>query len=276
MKGRTTCPKCKHEFVIDTPDNSTKYEVVCPSCKNKFTIQPTSPDSKSEDDCHWEEHGEPRKTILSSIKPSTDKPTIAAVLLIAVFALGIASAAFPNAFIEAPLDTLSTIGMTGTVELVVIDQSNNSLGNVTITVDGVSNTTNVNGAYSVSNISLGVRTVYLSLNGYKTQTREILVVPFIISSHEITMNEEDEVDKEYIPFDTIGCSIILVIFSVFALIAALMSFERQHLDVAVVGSILSIFSFGFFAIGSIISIIALIIILKCRDEFEDGKKGKVF
>ena len=276
MKGRTTCPRCKHGFVMDAPDNSPKCEVMCPNCKNKFTIQPASTDSKSGDDCYWEEHGEPRKTILSSIKPRTDKPTIAAVLLIAVFALGITSAVFTDAFIEAPLDTLSTIGMTGTVELVIIDQSNNSIGNVSVTIDDVSNTANANLVYSFKNISPGLKTVELSLDGYKTQTREILVVPFIVSSHKITMNEEDEIDKEYIPFESIGLSIILVIFSVFALLAALMAFERRHLDVAIVGSIISIFSFGFFMIGSIISIIALIIILKYRDEFENGKKGKIF
>jgi len=261
---------------MDTPDNSDKCEVVCANCKNKFTIQPASSDSKSGDDCYWEEHGEPRKTILSSIKPKTDKPTIAAVLLITVFVLGITSAVFTDAFIEAPLDALSTIGMTGTVELVLIDQSNNSLGNVSVTIDDVSSTTNANSIYSFKNIPPGVKTVELSLDGYKTQTREILVFPLITSSHEITMNEQDEVDKEYIPFESVGCSVILVIFSVFALLAAIMSFERQHLDVAIVGSIIGIFSFGFFMIGSIISIIALIIILKCRDEFENGKKGKIF
>jgi len=274
MKGRTTCPKCKHEFVLDAPEDSNKYEVVCPNCGNKFTIQPTSCDSKSEDECFWEEHGEPRKTILSAIKPTTGKPTIAAVLLIIVFAIGITSSAFPGTFIETPLDVLANGGMTGSVDLLVLDQSNNSLGEVLIIIDGTSTTTDENGLYSAENISPGLKKVEISLTGYKTLTREILVVPFITSSHEIIM--EDGNDEKYIPFDTIGCSIILVIFSVFALLAAVVSMKRQHLDVAVVGSILSIFSFGFLMIGSIISIIALIIILKSRDEFENGKKGKIF
>jgi len=48
MKGRTTCPKCKHEFVLDVPDDSENCEIVCPNCGDKFTILPTSYDSKSE------------------------------------------------------------------------------------------------------------------------------------------------------------------------------------------------------------------------------------
>jgi len=274
MKGRTTCPKCKHEFVLDAPDDSGKVKVVCPNCGNKFTIQPTSCDSKSEDECFWEEHGEPRKTILSAIKRRTNKPTIAAVLLISVFAIGITSAAFSDTFIETPLDVLANVGMTGSVDLIVLDQSNNSLEEVSITIDGKSTDTDKNGSYSVENISLGLKKVEVSLTDYKKVTLEILVVPFITSYHEIIM--ENGNDEKYIPFDTIGCSIIIVIFSVFALLAAVMSLKRQHIDVAVVGSILGIFSFGFLMIGSIISVIALIIILKSRDEFENGKKGKVF
>ena len=274
MKGRTTCPKCKHKFVLDAPDDSEKYKVACPNCGVKFTIHPKSCDLKSGDECFWEEHGEPRKTILSSIKPRTGKPTIAAILLISVFAIGITSAAFSDIFIETPLDVLSNVGMTGSVDLLIIDQSNNSLGKVNITIDGKSTNTDENGVYSAEDISLGIKKVEVSITEYKTITSEILVVPFITSSNEIII--EDGYVEEYIPFDTIGCSIILVIFSVFALLAAIMSLKRQHFDIAVVGSILGIFCFGFLMIGSIISIIALIIILKSRDEFENGKKGKVF
>ena len=274
MKGRTTCPKCKHGFVLDAPDNSEKCEVVCPNCGDKFAIQPTSCDSKSEDECFWEEHGEPRKTILSAIKPRTGKPTIAAVLLISVFAIGITSAAFSDIFIETPLDILSNGGMTGSVDLLVLDQTNKPLGEVVITIDRTSITTDENGLFSAENISPGIKKVEISLTGYGTLTHEILVVPFITSSHEIILDDGN--DEKYIPFDTIGCSIIIVIFSVFALLAAVMSLKRQHLDVAVVTSILGIFSFGFLMIGSIISIVALIIILKSRDEFENGKKGKIF
>ena len=69
---------------------------------------------------------------------------------------------------------------------------------------------------------------------------------------------------------------IILIFSIFALIGAIACIQRKHFDVAVVGCFLSIFSFGFFMIGSVLAIIALIFIYKSKEEFDDGKKGKFF
>ena len=39
MKGRATCPKCKHSFILNLPDDKKKHEVECPNCKSKFTIK---------------------------------------------------------------------------------------------------------------------------------------------------------------------------------------------------------------------------------------------
>ena len=276
MKGRTKCPKCEHEFVLDAPKEYKKHRVNCPKCNHKFNIRPASIDSKLDDDCLWEEYGEPRKTVLSSIRPKTDKPFIATILLSFVFVIGIASATFPETLIEAPLATLSNVGMSGSIELTIVDQSNKPLylRNISVTINDASTISDINGSYNTDNVTLGIAKVELSHPQYKTLTCEVPVVPFIASSHKIIM-ENGNGDK-YIPFNTIGCSAIIAIFSIFALIAALMSLKRKHLDVAVVGSILGIFSFGFFLVGSIISIIALAIILNSREEFQDGKKGKVF
>ena len=38
MKGRTSCPKCKHEFVVDLPEKDKKHGVTCPKCKGKISI----------------------------------------------------------------------------------------------------------------------------------------------------------------------------------------------------------------------------------------------
>ncbi len=274
MKGRTTCPECKHVFVLDVPDDCNKFDAVCPKCNCNFTINTSSPDSKSGEECHWEEHGEPRKTILSSVKPKTNKPMIAAILLIIVFIIGVTTAVFSEAFIESSTGILSDAGMKGTVEISVQDINNESLENVSITLDGKPYSTNKAGALSVENVTLGIKKIKLSLMDYKTQTIEILVTPFITAHHEITMNEGD--GKENNSFDSIGCSIIFIIFSVFALLAAISSYKRQHLDVSIAGSIIGIFTFGFFLVGSILCIIAFILIMLSREEFENGKKGKIF
>lgn len=273
MKGRTTCPQCKHEFVLDLPEDRKKHDVVCPKCKNKFVIETKPSDPRSKGECSWEEHGEPRKTILSAIKPKTNRPQIVAVILIAVFIIGLSTAAFADIFIESSTAVFSAVGVTGKVELVVTDSSNTSLDSVSIEIGDLSGTTDESGFYSVENVPLGIRTVEFSFEGDKL-TYEILVLPFITSHNDIKM--ELGTGDKYVNFNSVGCSIVLGIFSVFALLAAVVCYKRRNFDVAVAGSALSIFSFGFFLIGSILSIIALIIIIMCKEEFKDGKKGKIF
>ena len=95
MKGKTTCPKCKHEFVMDMPDTSKKLEITCPNCTHSFIIKRTCKEG-TEDECWWEEHGEPRKTILSSIKKKTNKPIIASFLLLTTGILGVVTAVIYN------------------------------------------------------------------------------------------------------------------------------------------------------------------------------------
>jgi len=94
MKGRTKCPKCGYGFVVDAPDDSEKYEATCPECRHVFMVRctPSSSNASADVECGWEEHGEPRKTVLSSLRPKTNKPIIASVLLTIVFFLGVFTA----------------------------------------------------------------------------------------------------------------------------------------------------------------------------------------
>lgn len=92
MKGKTTCPACKNEFVIDIVDDKTTHKIQCLHCKHLFTIKRKC-DNTIDDDCGWEEYGEPRKTILSSMRKNTNKPIIISFLLLATGVLGIFTAA---------------------------------------------------------------------------------------------------------------------------------------------------------------------------------------
>jgi hypothetical protein len=275
MKGRTTCPKCNHEIKLDLPDTCEKTDIVCPKCSNKFTIQPKPPVPGSGEECSWEEHGEPRKTILSSFKPKTNRPKIAGILLICVFVIGLTTAVFAEAFIETSMDFASGIGMTGSTKILITDSENNSLENISIKINGLTGTTDENGFFSADNTDLGILTVELTHPEYNTQKREILVTPFFKSESTIIM-EPDDGSIANIIFDTTGCSLLIGIFSIFALIGTITCLKRQHLDVATAGSLIGILSIGFFFIGSIISIIAFALIMTSKEEFENGKKGKTF
>ena len=117
MKGRTTCPKCNHEFILDIPQDKEKYAIVCPNCNHKFTIKKSIDCKELEDECVWEERGEPRKTILSSMKPRTDKPMIASIILTFVFIIGLSSAIsimieqYKDIFISSTFELLPFIGI---------------------------------------------------------------------------------------------------------------------------------------------------------------------
>ena len=275
MKGRTKCPECKHEFVLDISDDSKKHDVICPNCENKFTIKATPSEPECGEECFWEEHGEPRKTILSSIKPKTNRPKIAAIILICVFALGITTATFSETFVESSMGVASAVGMKGTMEVHVINETNSSIDTLTVSIEGVDNIEKTsNGSYKAKDVELGFKKIKISGSGYEDITQEVLVTPFFTSYNEIKMNKGS--GSETNEFDTFGCSIILIIFSVFALLGAIACLKRIHYDVAIAGSIISIFSFGFFMIGAILAIIAFVIIFKCKEEFDNGKKGKIF
>ena len=187
MKGRIICPKCKSEFILDLVEDKKIHVVICPKCNNKFSIE-----AKCEfKELDWEEYGEPRKTVLSCIKPRSNKPLIAVVLLVCVFLIGISTAVFSYIFIQ-------------------------------------------------------------------TSSYAIYFMDFF----------KDNIN--------VGYSIIIVIFSIFTLFAIFACIKRKYFGLAIVGSFIAIFSFGFFFIGSILSIIAFVIIYLSRDEFEDEKKGKIF
>lgn len=188
MKGKIICPECNNEFILELSEDKKIHNVTCTICKYKFSVKAKC-DSK---ELIWEEYGEPRKTVMSCIKPRSNRPLIAVILLVCIFSIGISTAVFSDIFIE------STSYVTSFIDL-----------------------------------------------------------------------------KDFINMD-MDFSIIIVIFSVFALFAIFACIKRKHFGLAVIGSFIAIFSFGFFFIGSILGIIAFVLIIISRDEFEDGKKAKIF
>lgn len=275
MKGRTSCPKCKNDIVLDLPEDEKEYEVVCPNCNNKFKITAKCTDPRSNKECSWEEHGEPRKTILSSIKPKTNRPMIAGIILICVFCLGIATAIFSENFIESSLDLASDMGMTGSVKITVENQKNESIEGASVKIDGIMKKTNNDGVFYAEGVDLGIKTLEISYDDNKTQKREILVTPFFNFETTLKMENGSGIE-ELVKFNSSGCMLIFVIFSVFALLGTVACLKGKYLDIAIVGSLIGIFSFGFFFIGSILSIIAFSLIMKSKEEFENGKKGRFF
>jgi len=91
MKVRTTCPECSQEIITEVTSVSSSAEITCPACQHNFIIRHECAPNASED-CVWEEHGEPRKTVLSSLRYYSSKPMTASFLLLTTFVLGIFTA----------------------------------------------------------------------------------------------------------------------------------------------------------------------------------------
>ena len=273
--GEIVCPKCKKGFILDKKEQGKKIEVVCPNCNNRFTASYECSTVNSKEECSWIEHGEPRKTILSSNNQKTNMTTIAAILLICVFLIGIATSIYSESFQTTTLEIITAAGVKGSVRILVIDELNNTIENASININNKIFYTNVNGIFYSGNIDLGFKAIRISNSSYKTQTYEIMVNPFGSSEITVKLEEGTGIGKT-IEYDITSFSMILVIFSVFSLFGAITSFMRKYLDGAIFCSCIGFFSFGFFFIGSIISIIAILIIWSVKDEFDNEEKGKVF
>jgi DNA-directed RNA polymerase subunit RPC12/RpoP len=110
MKGKTTCPQCKHEFVMDVPEDREIHSITCPQCNHTFTVKRMFKEGEREE-CGWEEHGEPRKTILSSIKRKTNRPIIASFLLLTAGVLGVFTAVMFSSTNGPLLEELDFVNM---------------------------------------------------------------------------------------------------------------------------------------------------------------------
>ncbi|EMR73958.1 Carboxypeptidase regulatory-like domain protein [Thermoplasmatales archaeon SCGC AB-539-N05] len=288
MKGRTVCPKCKHAFILDVLNHVVKYDAVCPKCGYKFNINP-SKTSKSHNGCEvysWEECGEPRKTILSALKEKTNKPTIAGVLLITAFILGVSWAGvfgFGESILKSSMDQAGVSGILGGVSGNVTDENNTLLSDVLIEVSGtnISTVTDQNGSYSLTNVSIGIQQLNITKEGYKPQIYEILVSPFPIMPFNMEMEfvgigNEGPANNHSISelWNKIRstlyfCSVIFAVFSIFALLGGLYAIKRKNFGIVIIGSIFGILSFGFI-FGSVCSIIALILLIISKEEFGNG------
>jgi len=287
MKGRIQCPNCSKQFEIDNIDDSDDAVLICPSCNCQFNIQSSSSDGvddgSKDEDCSWEEHGEPRKTILSSVKPRTDKPMIATLLLVVVVCMGIVSSVSPGLFFQTPVMVFSAAGMQGSISIGIdevgeniFDQVNLSISQNDKTYQGIIE----NNSTFFHNLPLGVNNGELLV--YQGNESDILefeleVIPLFTNSYTLNPSNQNDSKGLMIVHNGFGwCTAILIILSVVCLIGLLSVWKRNYFDIALIGCLVGVFTVGFFFIGSILSIIAFYLIYQSRDEFVDEKKGKSF
>jgi hypothetical protein len=77
---------------------------------------------------------------------------------------------------------------------------------------------------------------------------------------------------EFIQSMILLCGVIIIILAIFPLLGGIMALKRKMWSLALIGSILGLFTVGILFISSILSFIALILIALSRKEFEQGQK----
>jgi len=284
MKGRIECPNCSGIFDIDHINDKDDTPLSCPNCQHQFIIHPScdkaSEKRQGKEDCDWEEHGEPRKTILSSMKPRTDRPMIATFLLMIVICIGIIASITPGIFLQTPVMIFAATGSQGSLSLQLPEINISTINQVSLRIheeNEVYNGIIQNDSIVFKNLPLGSFNSEITFNTINKTTLlplDLFVIPVLSNSYTISLVNQDELTVTHDGFG--WCSAILLILSVVCLVGMFSAWRRNHSYIALIGSFVGIFTIGFFFIGSILSIIAFYLIYQSRDEFDDGKKGKSF
>jgi len=290
MKGRIICPKCGHHIIADINKDVPAFSLDCPECNHHFKVKTSQVEISNVDldsevdveaDCDWEEHGEPRKTILSSIKPRTDRPMVASFILIIIVLIGIISAFFPTVFLQAPIGVASLVGAQGDVSIHLDNSSVISIDNLSVSIDQ-HNVTFVqqNNSFFASSLQLGQHQLTITHtannSGPHTVTKQVYLLPFNLSTYTITVTDTNPLSIKDESLELGWLSSIIIILSIVVLIGAFMCWRRKYSDVALIGSLVGILTVGIYFSGLILGVIAFWLILNSRDEFDDGKKGKSF
>lgn len=290
VKGSITCPKCGQHIIAEINKDVQAFTLDCPKCNHHFKVKisqvetsniPSDSKPDVEADCDWEEHGEPRKTILSSIKPRTDKPMIASLLLILVIIIGVVSAFLPTVFLQAPVGVASLAGANGELTVLVDNSSVVEAEDLSLSIDE-KNTTFVqqNDTFIASSLSLGEHQVEFSLSSNnstaQTVTKKVYVLPFDLSAYSVKITDDNPLTIDDSTSELGWLSGILLILSTIVIMGAITSWKRKYSDVALICCVIAICTIGIYFSGLILGVIAFWLIRTSQNEFDNGEKGKIF
>jgi hypothetical protein len=243
-------------------------------------------------DVHYHYYYEPPRYA----KKKSSKPTVAGVLLIiaailgliaGVAAVGIGGVGFGMFYEDSEGDIFGTVTY----------QNGTGIENVTVSIVGedLSTQTDKDGYYAIYNVPSGNHKIRVEKDGYNT----IIYKTFISDSdfnledpengddHHDVESEDNEIDfiltagDEELERGTstpwgliegflVICGALIIIFSIFAMIGAVHALRRRSWKLALLGSILGLFTI----FGTLFALIAILIIALSRDEFNGGSQAQ--
>ncbi len=260
MKGRTRCPYCRKNVVVEVADGIEGIQkTTCPNCNMNIKVDITAEEPPAESPIHPLVEPHPSRKLL-----------VAGVLLMVAGLLGLAMGA---SFLIVE-DTL--LGGSGTYEGTVVDENGNAVVNAIISLADeeppqVMTGTDEEGHFSFTTTT-GVHTITISHDDYATKRVRVGVFPFDpMVAEQFVLEKNGEVHEEKTVTARIF-ELLPLIFSVFVvlsippLVGAICCMMKKYMAVAVVGAVCGILAMGFLA-GSLLSLVALILIIMARDEF---------
>ena len=263
MQGRTRCPYCNKNVVVEVPDGATGIQrTTCPNCGMHIKVDVNG-------DSH--EKREEESPIHPLVKDTrSNKPTIAGIFLIIVFLLGIIMG------VSLLLSEKEALQGNGIYEGAVVDVEHNPIEGASIYLmdEGLKvkiAETDAEGYFSI-NLSSGKHRILIEKDGYISKNVSIGVFPIKSIFRERFVLEKGEGEEKERSITAFAIDILpmmavaIIIISIPSLIGGIFCFIRKYRIIAVVGAVFGIFSVGFF-IGTVLSIVALILILMSKEDF---------
>lgn len=209
------------------------------------------------------------------------RPLIAGAFLIIVFIMGLVTSAgvLFGLFLDPDtyLEDFSTDSRNSRVEGRITYAGNGSNApeiSITLEPGGLTTITDENGTFNFFHLKNGKYTMMIQKSGYKT----IVWVFYITESNqhlkleaELEPGQGEKHKEEADPFKWSTaliqvCGVLILLFSIMALIGAICAFLRKNFWLALLGAACGIFTIGL-VIGFFFSIAALILLLLSRESF---------
>lgn len=272
----------------------SKRERVTKDSHYRSHVENDSRSTEKPPEVHYHYYYEPPRA-----KPGrSSKPGIAGALLIVAGVIGlIASIAIVgmSTFVGDFDEGFEVWGVSdeGDVSGVITYLNGTPVENVTISIVGenLSTQTDTNGLYIIYNVPTGNQELKVEKEGYNTIVYKAFINPSDSewedrekhnggwdtgNEFDFTISEGDLVLKRgtHPPFGIISgfmiiCGIVMIVFSIIALIGGIYAIQRRNFAFAIAGAVLGILTVG----GTLFALIALFILIISRNEFK--KKDRI-
>ena len=157
--------------------------------------------------------------------------------------------------------------------------------NATISIvdEGITTMTDEDGYYRLYDVPIGEQKIQVEKEGYNTYIYKVVVMPvdsdwenhhnridhessysFEISAGDAVINQGEYPNWGLISGSIMVCGLIVIIFSIMALIAGIFAVKRKNYKLAVAGAVFGLFT----VVGTLLALIALVFLLISKKEFD--------